>query len=444
MGLLTFKRGIHPDDCKKLTSEIPIKELQPGKIMCYPLNQHLGAPLNPLVSVGDEVLMGQKIADSDSFLTAPLHSSVSGKVVEIGMRMHHSGAKVPTIVIENDGLDTPAEKINTKSLDELSPKEIIKIVHDAGIVGMGGAGFPTHVKLSPPVDKEIKYVIVNGAECEPYLTSDHRVMLEEPDDVLFGLTAVMKIFSLKEGFVAVEENKPDAISVLEEKAKNYSGTRVLTLKKKYPQGAEKQLIYAVTKKEVPSGGLPADIGCMVLNIDTITAIARAIKNGTPLYRRIVTVSGGAIKNPQNFKVRIGMCFDDLIEEAGGFLSEPAKIIYGGPMMGVSGVSTAVPVVKGTSAFLAFTEKEVQKTAESACLRCGRCVSVCPMGLMPAELSVMSIKGEIESVMRYNALDCIECGSCSFVCPAKRHLVQAIRVGKDRARAHLAEMRAKKQ
>ena len=444
MSLLTFKRGIHPHDNKEFTAKIPIKKIKPGKKLYFPINQHLGAPLKPTVSVGDRVLYGQKIADSDSFVSAPLHSSVSGTVIDIGLYPHHTGVKVPTIVIENDELDERTEPINTKSLDELTGKEIVSLVREAGIVGMGGAGFPTHVKLSPPADKKIEYVIVNGAECEPYLTSDHRVMLEEPDDVLFGLKAVMKIFSLEKGYIAVEENKPDAIKLLKEKAKDYLGAQILTLKKKYPQGAEKQLIYAVTGKEVPSGSLPADVGCIVINIDTVTAIARVIKRGIPLTRRIVTISGGAVANPSNFKVKIGTSFDDLIEAVGGFVEEPAKIIYGGPMMGVAGTSTSVPVVKGTSAFLAFTEKEAKIGDETNCLRCGKCIKACPMNLMPAELATYSRMGDDEKIMEYNALDCLECGSCAYVCPAKRHLVQAIRVGKDRARAYMAAKKAKEQ
>lgn len=437
MVKLTFKKGVHIDSNKDLTAKLPIVEIKPGTLMYYSLSQHIGAPLAPVVSVGEEVKMGQKIADSDAFVSAPLHSSVSGKVKDIGLYPHSSGIKVKTIVIENDGLDTPEEPLNVKPLSDLSPKEIISIVRAAGIVGMGGAGFPTHVKLSPPPDKEIKYVIVNGAECEPYITSDHRVMLEEPEDVLFGLSAVMKIFSLDEGFIGIEENKLNAIDVLKEKAKDFPGIKILTLKEKYPQGAEKQLIYSVTKKEIPSGKLPADVGCVVINIDTVTAIARAIRLGTPLMRRIVTMSGDEMANPANYKVRIGTKFDELIEAAGGFKNEPRKIIYGGPMMGVAGNSTDVPVVKGTSAFLAFGEKEAKIYEESNCIRCGKCVSVCPMRLVPAELAANSLAADIEGLARYNVMDCIECGACAYICPAKRHLVQAIRVGKEKFRAQTA-------
>lgn len=438
MSLLTFKRGIHPDDHKELTASIPILKIEPEEKMYYPLNQHLGAPLKPCVSVGDRVLLGQKIADSDAYVSAPLHSSVSGTVVEIANYMYHTGIKVPMIVIENDGKDERAEPINTKPLCELSPSEIVSVVKEAGIVGMGGAGFPTHIKLSPPADKKIEYIIVNGAECEPYLTSDHRYMLEKPDEVIFGLKAVMKVFSLDKGYIGIEENKPDAISLLKEKTKAESGIEILTLKKKYPQGAEKQLIYAVTKKEVPSGGLPADVGCVVLNVDTITAIARAITLGKPLYRRIVTVSGGAVNNPSNFQVRIGTSFDKLIEAAGGLKEEPKKIIFGGPMMGVAGINTSVPVVKGTSSFLLLTEKEAYIPPQSSCIRCGKCVSACPMNLLPAEISAYSLKADAEKLKKYDAMDCIECGSCAFVCPAKRHLVQMIRTGKDRLRAEMAK------
>ncbi len=444
MRKLTFKGGIHPNDSKGTTNSLPICELTPPKMMYYPLAQHIGAPLAPIVSVGDAVKMGQKIADSEAFVSAPLHSSVSGIVKEIGMCMHPSGSKVPAIIIENDGLDTPDEPINTKSLEDLAPVELINLVRAAGIVGMGGAGFPTHVKLSPPPEKKITHIILNGAECEPYLTSDHRVMLETPEDVIFGLLAMMKIFSLDEAYIGIEENKPDAIKKIKECAKEYPGIKVLTLKKKYPQGAEKQLIYAVTGREVPSGGLPADVGCMVTNVDTATEITKVVKKGIPLMSRVVTVAGGAVKNPANFRVRLGTPFSYVIENAGGLVAEPKKIIMGGPMMGIAGSSLDAPVIKGTSGILAFTEQEVSVNSPTNCLRCGKCVDVCPMNLVPCMLAVHSGRKNLEECEKYNILDCIECGSCSYICPAQRHIVQTIRWGKQQVQAKRAKEKAKKE
>lgn len=442
MQKLTFKGGIHPNDSKSATNQIPIRELAPPDTLYFPMQQHIGAPLSSLVSVGDTVKMGQKIADSDAYMSVPLHASVSGTVKDIGLYLYPTGLKMPTIVIENDGKDTPEEPLNTKTLEELAPKELVGLVREAGIVGMGGAGFPTHVKLSPPPEKKITYIIVNGAECEPYLTSDHRVMLEQPEDVIFGLRAVMKIFSLNEAYIGIEENKPDAISAISSAAEKAKGIHVLTLAKKYPQGAEKQLIRAVTGREVPSGGLPMDVGCVVINVDTAVEISRAVRLGLPLMRRVVTVAGGAVKHPANFRVRIGTPFRYVIEQAGGFIEEPKKIVMGGPMMGISGYSLDVPVVKGTSGILAFTESEVSIRSTSNCIRCGKCVEVCPMNLIPAMLSAHSIRKNLEQCEKYHLMDCIECGSCSYICPAQRHLVQSIRWGKQQLQIKRAKERAR--
>jgi len=430
MKILTFKGGIHPHDNKAATEKIPIEILDAPEKLIIPLQQHIGAPCEPLVSVGDEVKLGQKIAESKAFVSAPVHASVSGKVVAIEPMLHPNGSKVLSIIIENDGKDTLHESVKpNKDISQLEPKEIIEVVREAGIVGMGGAGFPTHVKLSPPPDKKIDYVIINGAECEPYLTSDHRVMLETPEEVIYGLKAIMKVFGLQKGYIAIEENKMNAVQVLKEHASKEQGIEIVVLKTKYPQGAEKQLIKVIAGREVPSGGLPADVGAIVLNIDTCTSITRAIKTGMPLIRRIVTVSGSAVREPRNYSVRVGTPFRVLFEKSGGFTEEPAKIVMGGPMMGIAQFSIDVPVVKGTSGLLAFTKKEVQLMAEGPCIRCGKCVAACPMNLLPLYMSAYAIKNDLEQAAKYNVLDCIECGSCSYVCPAKRHLVQSIRAAK---------------
>lgn len=438
MNKLTFKGGIHPSGNKNYTEKKPLVEVNPPELLYFPLNQHIGAPLNPIVSVGDTVLRMQKIADSESFMSAPLHASVSGKVKDIGLYLNHSNVKVPTIVIENDGEDRLADPIHTKSPDSLTPDEMKKIIREAGIVGMGGAGFPTHVKLSPPQDKKITHLIINGAECEPYLTSDRRVMLEMTDDVLGGLKYLMRMLSLTECFVGIEDNAKDAILALRAKAKEVSGIHILELKQKYPQGSEKQIINAITGKEVPMGALPMDVGCIVINIGTVAEICRAIEKGISLHRRIVTVSGDAIKEPGNFYARVGTPFKTLTDAAGGFSQNPEKIIMGGPMMGIAGVSLDIPVVKGTSGILAFSEKYAHVSKESACIRCGRCVAACPMRLMPTTLDMYSRKGDTETLMKYNVMNCIECGSCTYVCPAKRYLVQSIRRGKQMINAKRAK------
>jgi len=430
-GTATFKGGIHPDDMKAATCGKPIIDLPASKEMVYPLQQHIGAPAAPCVSIGDRVLLGQKIAEAGGVVSAHIHSSVSGTVTAIEPRLTISGIKVNSIVIENDGLDEVSDNIQPKSWQEMSAKEIVDAVREAGIVGLGGATFPTHVKLSPPPDKKIKYVIINGAECEPYLTSDHRAMLETPDEIIEGIKILMKVFDLKTGYVGIEENKPDAIKTMTEYAQKEKDCKIeiVKLKTKYPQGSEKHLIKAVTGREVPSGKLPMDVGAVVDNIDTCAAIARVFMYGAPLLKRIVTVSGDCIENPSNFRVRIGTNIEDLIEKCGGLIKPAVKVIVGGPMMGIAISDTNIPVIKGSSGLLALSEEALPKKTPQNCLRCGKCVEGCPMNLLPNAIKEAVRAENMEKLEKLNIMDCIQCGSCTYVCPAEQTPLQYIRTGK---------------
>ena len=433
----TFHGGIHPGDHKEATNKKEIVDLTPPSELIFPLSQHIGAPAKPCVSIGDTVCMGQKIAEADGFVSANIHSSVSGTVKAIEKRLHPNGLPTMSIVIENDGLDTEAAPIEGygEDYEKKSPKEIIDIIKEAGIVGMGGATFPTHVKLSVPDEAKIDYVIVNGAECEPYLTSDHRAMLETPNEIIGGLLVLMHIFGLKDGYIGVENNKTDAIAVLEKEASlvKDKNIHIVTLKTKYPQGAEKQLINAVCGRKMAPGTLPWQVGCIVNNIDTCASTYRAVVKGMPLTTRIVTLGGNALKNPMNYKVRIGTPFSYVIEQSGG-LSEPAeKVLMGGPMMGLSVPNIDVPVIKGTSGILALPAKEAKLDKESPCIRCAKCVYVCPMSLQPNLLDSAARLHDIDKLKKLNVTDCIECGSCAFVCPSKRRQVQQIKIAKVKLR-----------
>ena len=426
MGLSTFIGGVHPYEGKELSADKPIQVIQPKGELVYPLSQHIGAPAKPLVAKGDKVLVGQKIAEAGGFISANVICSVSGTVKGIEPRLVANGAIVQSIIVENDNEYTAIEGFGEKrDYTKLSKEEIRNIVKEAGIVGLGGAGFPTNVKLAPKDDNAIDHIIVNAAECEPYLTSDYRRMIEEPEKVIGGLKIMLHMFPRAKGVICIEDNKPDCIAKFRELVLPGDNIEVLELKTKYPQGAERMLIYAATGRKVNSSMLPADAGCIVDNIDTVTAIYQAVRFGEPLMSRIVTVTGDAVQNPCNFEVPVGMLLSELLEQAGSLKHEAAKIICGGPMMGKALFTMDVPVTKTTSALTCLTEDEVSALAPSACINCGRCVSVCPGQILPARLSVFAEHGEEEKFLKYGGMECCECGCCSFICPARRPLTQEI-------------------
>lgn len=426
MAKRTFNGGIHPYDGKDLSKDKPIKAVLPKGDLVYPLSQHIGAPAKPIVEKGDRVLTGQKIAEAGGFVSAPIYATVSGTVKAIEPRRVVTGDSVMSIVLENDGLYEEVEYPERKPLEEMTREEIIGYVQEAGIVGMGGAGFPTHVKLSPKEPEKIDYVIANCAECEPYLTSDYRRMIEEPEKLVGGLKVSLKLFENARGILAVEDNKPDCIEILKKLTKDEPRISVKELKTKYPQGAERQIIYAATGRAINSSMLPADAGCVVNNVDTVVAIYHAVIEGKPLMNRIVTVTGDAITEPQNFIVRIGTNYHELVEEAGGFKQDPEKIVSGGPMMGFALYDLDVPTTKTASALLCLTKDEVSAMEPSACINCGRCVEVCPGRIVPKLLAVAAANGDEETFLANNGMECCECGCCSYVCPAKRHLTQNIK------------------
>ena len=415
--------------------------------MVYPLSQHIGAPAKAIVKVGDEVLVGQKIAEAGGFISAVVVSSVSGKVKKIEPRVTAGGAKSISIVIENDGQYTAVEGLGEdRDATKLSKQEIRDIVREAGIVGLGGAGFPTNVKLTPKDESKIDYIIVNGAECEPYLTCDYRMMIEEPERLIGGLKVMLQLFENAKAVIGVENNKPKAIEKLRALVKDEPRISVEALRTKYPQGGERSLIYAVTGREINSSMLPADAGCIVDNVNTVMAIYDAVCKRTPILERVITITGDAIKEPQNFKVRTGMNYNDIIEAAGGFKADPKKILSGGPMMGQAMYTTDVPVTKNSSSLTCFLEDEVEKNPESPCIRCGRCGEVCPEFLVPVLMMKSCMNGDSAGYEKLYGMECIECGSCSYICPARRPLTQAFkqmkrRIGEERRQKAAAEKAA---
>ena len=427
--MLTFRGGVHAPHRKNDTRNKAIEIMKAPGLVYIPLQQHIGAACQPLVKPGDVVKLGQKIGEPGGFVGAPVHASVSGIVKDIRQVPHPSVGSGLAVVIENDGKDEPDDSITPGDISSMDADRIKELILEAGIVGMGGAAFPTHVKFSPPKEKPIDTVILNGAECEPYLTADHRLMLEAAEDVADGLKVIMKVLGVERAYIAIEDNKPDAVRIMTDTVKEVQGVDVTVLKTKYPQGAEKQLIYVVTGRQVPSGGLPMDVGVIVSNVGTSAAIARAIKTGMPLVERVVTVTGSGVAEPKNLMVRIGTSFMDVIQACGGFVEEPAKVISGGPMMGIGQYTLDVPVIKGTSGILVLTREEAKIPDVEPCIRCAKCVDACPMGLMPLMISAYALKEDYDNSEKFHAMDCIECGCCSYSCPAKRPLVQSIRVAK---------------
>lgn len=426
MGLYTFKGGVHPYDGKEFSKDMPIRELKPGKELVFLMSQHIGAPAKPCVKKGDRVLKGQMIGEAGGFVSAPVHSSVSGTVKAIEKRRNAVGDMVDAVIVENDELFEAVPDAPANSADLLSREEILERIKKAGVVGMGGAGFPTHVKLSPKEPDKIEYVLVNGAECEPYLTSDYRCMLEHPDEIVLGLECILKLFDNAEGIICIEDNKPEAVTVMEKAVKGYNRMRVAVMKTKYPEGAERCLIDAITGRKVNSKMLPADAGCVVDNIDTVIAIHDAVLLGRPLIHRVFTISGDAISNPRNYEVPVGMSYQEIIDDAGGFKGKPEKLISGGPMMGFALYDLDIPVTKTSGAITCFLEDAVSKQEETPCIKCGRCVRGCPARLEPYLLCDLAEHKDMESFEKAYGLECVECGSCSFSCPARRPLAANIK------------------
>lgn len=427
MGKLTFRGGIHPYEGKELSKDHPIEKYLPKGDLVYPLSQHIGAPSVPCVKKGDTVLAGQKIADAGGFVSVPLHASVSGTVKGIEKRLNATGSMVDCIVIENDQQYQETE-FQEARLEDLTKEEILNRIKEGGVVGMGGAGFPTHVKLAPKDPSKIEYILVNGAECEPYITSDYRRMIEEPEKVVKGLQVILTLFDSAKGYICIEDNKPDCIAKMKELVKDIDRIEVKEMMTKYPQGGERTLIYAATGREINSSMLPADVGCVVDNVETVISVYKAVILGRPVNSRVVTVTGDGIKEPKNLLVLAGTDMSELVDAAGGLKGKIAKAISGGPMMGFALYDLHVPCTKTTSAFLFLEHDAVSEAQEiqTACINCGRCVSVCPGHVLPARLAKLAERGDMAGFEALDGMECCECGCCSYICPAKRPLTQSIK------------------
>ena len=428
--LAGYYGGVHPSERKEYSEHIALERFPEPKTLVISMSQHLGAPANPIVQVGDTVKVGQKIGEAAGFISAPVHSSVSGTVVAVEPRMHATrGSEVMAVVIESDGKDTLHESVKpNKDLDSLTPDEIINIVREAGIVGMGGAGFPTCVKLKPA--KPVDTILLNGCECEPLLTADHRVLLEFADDIIYGLKAILKTTGAEKGLIVIEDNKPDAIELMQAKVADLDNIEVVVAKTKYPQGAEKTLIKRVMGRQVPRGGLPADVGVIVDNISTVKAISDAIQTGMPLIERVATVTGEKIKNPGNYIIKIGTSVKELIDYCGGTTDDDVLIKMGGPMMGFALSDLNVPMMKGSNGIIAI---DTDQTAEQPCIKCGRCVDVCPMELSPLYFAKYADEENWQGMKDKNVMDCVEGRCCEYICSSKIPLVTKIKAGKNAVR-----------
>ncbi|OPX25422.1 MAG: electron transport complex subunit RsxC [Candidatus Latescibacteria bacterium 4484_107] len=427
----TFKRGVHPPYRKTATQHLPLVTMPPPERVVIPCSQHIGAPSEPIVSKGDEVKIGQPISQAKGFVSVPSHASISGKVAAIEPLPHPLGMKAEAIVIEGDGEKSLADGIGDRQdWGALTADQLKERIRDAGIAGLGGATFPTHVKLSPPEDQPIDTVLLNGAECEPYITADHRVMLEQSEEIIEGLKIILKVLNISRAYIGIEANKPDAIAKMEALVAKEPSIEVVPLQVKYPQGAEKQLIYAVTRRIVPAGALPMKVGCLVQNVGTAAAIYQAVARSTPLIERAVTVTGGGVREPKNLRVRIGTPFREVIAFCGGTTEGAAKLVMGGPMMGIAQATDEVPVIKGTSCILVLDREEAALDIEpKPCISCGRCVDQCPMRLIPSVMATLVEHERWDEAEDYGIMDCFECGSCTYTCPSKRHLTHLFKYGK---------------
>ncbi|MBD3287259.1 electron transport complex subunit RsxC [candidate division KSB1 bacterium] len=428
---MSFRGGVHPPEKKELSENKPIEKMPPPSMVIIPVIQHIGAPAEPCVEVGESVKVGQKIAEPKAFVSVPSHASISGTVKSIDKMAHPVGGKVLSIVIEGDGNDDMLPDIKQiPDYMQQSVEEMRDRIKQAGIAGMGGAAFPTHVKLSPPAGKPIDKLILNGAECEPYLTSDARLMLEHPNEIIEGMKIFMKILDCHDAYIGIENNKPEAIRIFQKLAKEAGNNfQVIGLNVKYPQGAEKQLIKAITNRDVPAGGLPMDVGCLVQNVGTAKAVYEAVSSNKPFYERVVSVTGEGIQETKNVLVRVGTTFGELIEFCGGLKDDALKIINGGPMMGIAQFAMDVPVIKGTSGIVVLSEKQSKLPAPQPCIGCARCVDSCPMSLMPNYLAALVEHKRFDDAHKNGVLDCIECGCCSYVCPSKIRHVHLFKFGK---------------
>ena len=436
MKSFTFRGRLHIEKHKGDTEDMRIKVILPqaGDILTYPLLQHIGAPARPLVEKGGRVLLGEKIAEATGRISANVHSGVSGTVLDIRVALAPHGQYIESIIIESDG--KMEEHPSIKGIDDtysLTREQFLDIIKEAGLVGLGGAGFPTHIKLSPPSPDKIEYIIVNGAECEPYHTNDHRVMLEKPGNIRESMELLLRLFPYARGIMGIETNKMESVMLYRKLFASNDRIKVIGLPPTYPQGSEKQLIESCIKQQVPLGGLPSDIGVIVLNVSTVATIDAIIRRGRPIMRRIMTLSGDAFASPGNYEAVLGMSYKSLIERAGGFKYRPFKVMSGGAMMGWALFDLNVPIIKTDSMILAFTEKTANIQPEQPCIRCAQCVKFCPMGLLPYELNALALEGNFEGFKKHHGMACVECGSCSYICPSKRYLMQSILMGRGRVR-----------